>query len=117
MDHKPCSELLELRKLSNETFKNIGENLYDLKSDNLVEVENGSKRTLKVKELVSELHTNSKHVNSELEDIKKTILFLTDFSKLHYLLKKYKLYYIILAIIAVEFFGMNLKELFLKIFG
>ncbi len=117
MDHTPCSELLELRKLANETFKRIGVDLCDLKTDNEVKVVNGSERTLKVKQLVSELHTNSKHVNSELEDIKKTILFLTDFSKLHYLLKKYKLYYIIIAIAAMGIYGVNFKELILKLLG
>ncbi|RJP64394.1 MAG: hypothetical protein C4539_14540 [Ignavibacteriales bacterium] len=112
-----CDELLELKKLSNETFKQIGDDLFLLKKDNIVEVVNGKQRTLKVKELVSELHADSKYIKKELDDIKRTILFLIDFSKLHYLLKKYKLYYIIIAVTVVAIGGVSLKDLIMKIFG
>ncbi len=121
MDHSLCDELLELKRLSNETFRRIGNDLYDLKNDNEVDVINGSKRTMKVKELVHEMHTDIKGIKSEIqgmssevESIKSTITFLIDFSKLHHLMKKYKLYWIIGLIILIGW-GISVKDLLLKI--
>jgi len=60
--------------------------------DRYVELGNGEKKKLLVKDAIGEMHDNMKDITSKVSKIESAIQPLTDFTKLHKIMSKYHLY-------------------------
>ena len=70
--------------------------------DTTCDLINGSRKTVKIRDVIPEMHDDLKKIKSATE-------WLFDFSKLHYLLRKYKLYWVFLGLLGL-FFSHNVWQ-------
>jgi len=98
------------KKMNEESFGKYNTMLVDkftrledkMEDDRWIDLKNGETKKIKVKDAVVEIHDN-------IKEIKKTIQPLSDFTNLHLILKKYKLYWLLLVLLS----GTALREIIL----
>jgi hypothetical protein len=84
-------------------FKIIEEKLDEAVYVNLA---NGDGNRVKIANIIPKMH-------KDIQDIKDSTEFLRDFQKLHYLLKKYKLYWII-GFMGMLVMGLGIKDIVME---
>jgi len=88
------------RKMNEEMFGKHNQALVDkftsleerIKENNLVSLKNGKIRITTVQDAVGHIHDELYCVSQTINKIEKIIEPLSDFQRLHYLMKKYRLY-------------------------
>lgn len=112
LNHDINDRILEEKK---KTMEEILKLRAEAEDDRWVWLRNGETRKIKVKEVVSILHSDMKQVKSDVNDIKDATEIFTDITKVHKILKKYKVYYpafaggiIVVARVIANLFGFKI---------
>ena len=85
----------------------------EIEKNNTVTLNNGETKTVRLKDAVGQIHDDVYSIKNEICNIKGYIQPLIDFAKLHRLLKKYKLYYLL----AFLFGGGVIREIIFMVIG
>lgn len=96
-----------MQKENNDRFNKIEDKLDEAVYVNLT---NGDGKRVKVANIIPKMHKDILSIRTDLVEIKEVIEFLSDFKKLHKLLKKYKIYYII-TITTLLIMGLGVKDI------
>lgn len=80
-------------------FKSVDKRLGILEKDQFVDVSNGSKRIVKVRDLTVEQHADIKVMNNNVDTIKTAVQPILDFNQVHITFKKYKIYWLLSILI------------------
>jgi len=111
----------DFRKMNEEMFGEHNTALVEkftsletkIKENNTVTLKNGEIKTVQLKDAVGQIYDDVKDVCKKVNGIESVIQPLMDFTKLHRLLKKYKLYYLL----AFLFGGGVIREIIFMVIG
>lgn len=83
-------------------FKDLGARVYNIEKKNTVTIRNSDAREIHISDLTVELY-------NDMKEVRKAVQPITDFQKLHEILKKYKIYWIIGTLLSLWMGWVGLK--------